>query len=192
MANDVFVNIKDLPELDSISNGSFFIVETSTGTKILDFENLILPSENTSITTTVDSHTTKIDELDTNFTLLSTQFGDLGTNNDTNSQSISTISEEIQTLSNSISALSATSSVYIGKVTITIESGNSQASDLIIPSNTSLQSKDITITPANLYAAKNPAFVYNVTNTGQITIKAAFSGVAATEDATYNLVAFKP
>lgn len=54
------VNIKDLPVIESIDTGNFFIIETEGGTSILDFSNLIITLDNTTFGGTITDNTTNI------------------------------------------------------------------------------------------------------------------------------------
>lgn len=44
--DNIYVNIKELPQLDEMQPGDLLIVETDTGTNVIDFSNFILPPEN--------------------------------------------------------------------------------------------------------------------------------------------------
>lgn len=46
--DNIYVNIKELPQLDQVQPGDLLIVETDTGTNVIDFSNFILPPENTT------------------------------------------------------------------------------------------------------------------------------------------------
>jgi hypothetical protein len=78
------VEIKDLPVIESVNIGDFFIVETVSGTAILDFANFIITPSNTTFENVINQNTTNIlilsSDLDTfkqetnsNFNVLSTQ-----------------------------------------------------------------------------------------------------------------------
>ena len=165
MATEIFINIKDLPEITEPKNGDFILVETSTGTHIIDFKNFIMPTVNTVITTTVEQNTTAIL---------------------TNTTNIATVSSSVTNLSSSMGT-----PLYLGKAQITIAVGNNQASGTVSPAPTNtLVSGDITITPANAYACKYPVYVSNVDNSGVVTIKAGLTG-SATESGIYNIMALR-
>lgn len=204
MANEIFINIKDLPEITEPSNGEYLLIETSTGTHIIDFANFIIPTANTVITAAVEQNTTAILNLSTNYTL--------GDNN--LSSAIDNTNTKIETVSTSVLELSSTVStfqnVYIGKTQITIPYGGSQGSNILSPLSASinLEASDIVITPANGYATKQSAYVTNIDN-GVVTIKGnfykyytnistlstktlvTFEEGLAEEDAVYNLIAIK-
>lgn len=204
MANEIFINIKDLPEITEPSNGEYILIETSTGTHIIDFANFIIPTANTVITTTVEQNTTAILNLSTNYTLadslLSASIDESNTKIETLSTSTLELSSKIETFQN----------VYIGKTQITIPYGGSQGSNILFPlsTNIDLVESDIIITPANGYATKQNAYVSNI-DSGVITIKSNFykyySNITtlstktlvtfeeglAEEDAVYNLMAIK-
>lgn len=46
--DNIYVNIKELPQLDQVQPGDLLIVETDTGTSVIDVNNFILPPENTT------------------------------------------------------------------------------------------------------------------------------------------------
>lgn len=79
------INIKDLPVIESIDAGNFFIIETESGTSILDFSNLIFTLDNTTFGDTITNNTT-------NILILSSDIADLNT---TLSSSISSLSAEV-------------------------------------------------------------------------------------------------
>jgi hypothetical protein len=204
MASEIFINIKDLPEITEPSNGEYLLIETSTGTHIIDFVNFIIPTANTVITTTVEQNTTSILTLSTNYTLadavLSASIDATNTNLETLSTSTLELSSKVNTLQN----------VYIGKTQITIPYGGSQSSNILSPLSTSIDliASDFVITPANQYATKQSAYITNIDN-GVITIKGGFYKQYATivalssktlvtseeglaeEDAVYNVMAIK-
>lgn len=204
MANEIFINIKDLPEITEPSNGEYLLIETSTGTHIIDFANFIIPTANTVITTTVEQNSTAILNLSTNYTA-----GDNAL-----SASIDTTNTKLETLSTSTLELSSTVStfqnVYIGKTQITIPFGGSQGSNILSPLSTSidLAASDFLITPANQYATKQSAYITTI-DSGVVTIKGGFYKLYANisalnsktlitseeglaeEDAIYNVIAIK-
>ena len=194
MATEVFINIKDLPELTQPNNGDYIIIETSTGTHLLDFKNLVLPTANTVITTTVDQNTTAILTNTTNINSISSYLISLSSNISPsisqNTQTITQNTTSIDALQTTVNTLSTKVDglVYIGKTQVTIPTGNFQASNSLTPApTTSIEVKDIIITPANAYASIYPAYVGNVNgvnvniNTGSLS--------AATQDAIYNVMA---
>lgn len=204
MASEIFINIKDLPEITEPSNGEYLLIETSTGTHIIDFANFVIPTANTVITTTVEQNTTAILNLSASYTE-----GDNAL-----SASIDTTNTKLETLSTSILELSGTTSnfqnVYIGKTQITIPFGGSQGSNILSPLSTSidLAASDFIITPANQYATKQSAYITTIDN-GVVTIKGGFYKLYANisalssktlitseeglaeEDAIYNVIAIK-
>ena len=150
-----YINIKELPETLQVTDGDYFIVEQLDGTYILDYSNLILEPEKTAISTLVYANQTDIE-------LLST-----------------TMSEQFVALSDAIDA-SATS-VYIGKATVTIDSGTYNSSFLTPrPSDDvpEITPTDFTITPANAAACRFGSFISEVddstNNRGFFTITANF------------------
>lgn len=58
--NNVFVNVKDLPEVQQINNGDYILVETPNGTSILDFQNFIIGTDNNGLTVAVESNSSDI------------------------------------------------------------------------------------------------------------------------------------
>jgi hypothetical protein len=204
MASEIFINIKDLPEITEPSNGEYLLIETSTGTHIIDFANFVIPTANTVITTAVEQNTNAILNLTTNYTAADNAL----------SANIEDINTKLQTLSTSTTELSNTIStfqnVYIGKTQITIPIGGSQGSNILSPLSTSINlvASDFVITPANQYATKQSASITNVDN-GVVTIKGGFYKHYATilalssktlttyeaglaeEDAIYNVIAIK-
>lgn len=46
--DNIYVNIKELPQLDEMQPGDLLVVETDAGTNVIDFSNFILPPENTT------------------------------------------------------------------------------------------------------------------------------------------------
>ena len=169
MANEIFINIKDLPELTEPTNGEYLLLETSTGTHIIDFANFIIPTANTVITTTVEQNTTAILNLSTGYTI-----GDvaLSSSIDTTNTNIDTLSTFIQDLSSTVGTFQ---NVYLGKTQITIPLGGSQGSNILSPLSTSINlvESDFIITPANQYATKQNAYITTIDN-GVVTIKGGF------------------
>jgi hypothetical protein len=92
------INIKDLPVIESIDVGDFFIVETEGGTSILDFSNLIITLDNTTFGGIVTNNTT-------NILILSADIAELDT---TLSARISSLSAEV-VRTNTFSTFSYTS-----------------------------------------------------------------------------------
>jgi len=195
MASEVYINIKDLPELTEINNGEYIIVETSTGTHIINFENFLLPINNTVITTTVNqnasafntsvtdlslnltSNSIKIDTLSTNLTTVSALATDLNSNASITDSTISTLSTNLNTLSTSYNTfkntLNSISNTYISKIQITIPIGSNQESGVVTLDPTyNYGIHNILISPANKYASTYSVYpsVFN-TSTGLITLK---------------------
>ena len=210
MASEIYINIKDLPELTEINNGDYIIVETNTGTHILNFENLLIPTENSVISTTVSS----------NALAFSSYINDLSSNIDTLNNNTNTISSNFNTLSTSYedykNSLSSIAATKIKNGTITIAKGNYMGS-IVLVTTPSYEENNILITPANKYAALFPAYIDSLntnTQTGLITIKGSFNNtiptatfnaatstvsvtlnkvdIPAEEDAVYNVFVIKP
>lgn len=187
MATDVYVNIKDLPEITEINNGEYILVETPTGTHTIDFKNFVLPPDNTVITSVVSSNAAAIGDLNTKVNNLSTT---VDTNNnvlssaiDLNTASLSTL---ITTLCDKVGLLSP---IYIGKCSVKIIGGNINStnfgSNVILPATNrpEILASDIMVFPANEYASLNPVYVseYN-TSSGLVTLKGDFK----TKTITFN------
>lgn len=169
MASEVYINIKDLPELSQINNGDYIIVETSTGTHILNFENLLMPTQNTVITTTVNQNASAFNSYVTN---LSTNLDTLFSSTDTLSSDLGTLSASYEENKNSLSALANT---YIAYGLATIKEGDYTAS-IVIDAGTNYNSNNILISPVNKYAALYPAYVDTInSSTNLITLRGTFN-----------------
>lgn len=150
------INIKDLPEIQSVSNGDYLIVESTDGTYIIDYENFIIGPENTTLTASVEQNATDIASVS------------------------ATASTQIQSLSTEM--YSTFSRVYVGRATIQIDSGISNSA-LLSPrppvDMDSILPTDVIITPANADACKYPAYLSFIDNTeesrGYLTITAPFT-----------------
>jgi hypothetical protein len=177
MATEVFINIKDLPEITEIANGQYIPVETNTGTHIIDFKNLLLPSDNTLITATVTQNINAITTLtNTVDTLSATTFSTI----DNLSASLTT---NFNNLSSTVGSITTNFSngVYnfVTKALISIPINNSSSSNVVSPFNptaATLSTNDFIVIPTNIYAAKYPVYVANYDQTnGNITITGVFS-----------------
>lgn len=190
MATEVFLNIKDLPESTQPNNGDYFLIETATGTQLLNFQNLTIPSANTVITTTVEQNSTAIYTNTTTIGILSTAISDLKlTTSQTSAASLQNTTD-IATINTSVNTISSlvTNLVYIGKAQITIPTGNLQASFNLSPTPTKiLTTEDIQVTPANAYASTKPVYVDSVINSSVTIVMAT----AAASNAIYNIAAIK-
>lgn len=207
MATEVYINIKDLPELSQINNGDYILVETSTGTHTLNFENLLLPIENTVITTTVNQNASAFNSY---FSNLSSNLESLFTGNDTISSNLEILSTKQETTYQNISNMvSSVSGIKIKNDTATIKQGDYSTS-IVINIGVAFDSENILITPQNKYAALYPAYIDSVDPaTNLISIKGTFntqiasfntalstvslntSYIAAEEDAIYNVFVIK-
>jgi hypothetical protein len=169
MATEVYINIKDLPELTQVNNGDYILIETSTGTHILNFENLLLPTQNTVITTTVNQNASAFT---TAVTDLSTAANTLFNNTDTVSANLQTLSASYETNKNSLSALANT---YIASGLVRIKTGDSTGT-IVINAGSQYNSNNILISPANKYAALYPAYIDNINSTTNlITLRGTFN-----------------
>lgn len=187
MATDIYINIKDLPELSQLNNGDYILVETSTGTHTLNFQNLLLPIENTVITATVNQNASAFASYVVN---LSSDIDLLYTNTEYISSNLELLSSSTQTdieLVNSnfttvVNNLSGISNAKIKNSQVTIKQGDNSAST-IIAVESRIDSNNILITPVNKYAALYPAYLDAFDSfTGLITIKGTFK----TQIATFN------
>lgn len=174
MATEVFVNIKDLPEITEMNNGEYILVETPTGTHIIDFKNFVLPIDNTIITTTVSSHATAIANLNTQFGALSTNTSiSLSNLSATHDNDVAKLTTKFDTLSTKVDLLNP---LYIGKCTITIKMDSKEGSANLTPSTlrpSTLTIDDVMVFPANEYASKNPVYVSEYSD-GLVKIKGSF------------------
>jgi len=71
------VNIKNLSEAEIIKSGDYIVIETSSGTQILDFKNFTIDTGNTSFASTLSTHTT---DLSSNYSLIQQLSGTVGAN----------------------------------------------------------------------------------------------------------------
>ena len=63
----VFTNVADLDEIDEIQNGDYIVVESSDGTRIINFENFLIPIENTTFEQTIEDIQLNINSLSSNY-----------------------------------------------------------------------------------------------------------------------------
>lgn len=199
MANDVFINITDLQSITEVADGDYIIVETPAGTRIIDFKDFIVPNKNILLSSTVSENTTAIinnkSQIDATLAIINTNLEQVSGNSFSQSRSNLLFTETVSsTLDTKINTLS--SKIYVLKTQVTIPLNNTSKDFTVIPTYTlELKSQDLSITPANKYAASNSAYVSNISynstnNTNIITITAPFSGNPATakEDAIYNVM----
>jgi len=69
---NLYYNVKELPQAYNISSGDFLLVENSTGTNIIDFSNFVITLDNTTFGTTITTNTTNIAALSSTVSSLST------------------------------------------------------------------------------------------------------------------------
>jgi hypothetical protein len=199
MAKDIFINITDLQSVTEVADGDYIIVETPAGTRLIDFKDFIVPNKNILLSSTVSDNTTAIisnkSELDASIAIINTTLDQISGNSFSQTRSTLLFTETVSsTLDTKINTLS--SKIYVSKNQVTIPTNNSSKDFTIIPTyNLELKSQDLSITPANQYAALNSAYVSNISynstnNTNTITITAPFSGTPATakENAIYNVM----
>jgi hypothetical protein len=150
-----YINIKELPETLQVTDGDYLIVEQLDGTYILDYSNLILEPEKTAISTLVYANQTDIETLSA---AMDTQLSAMSAAIDAN-----------------------VTNVYIGKATVTIDSGTYNSSFLTPrPSDDvpEITPSDFIIMPANLVACRFGGFISEVDdstdNRGFFTVTAGF------------------
>jgi hypothetical protein len=97
---NTYINIKELPEINDVIAGDYLIVETSSGTSIINYENFLVTLDNTTFSDVITNNTT-------NIIALSTQVKTLSSNSATISQ-LSSLNTSVQTLCNN----TATSSQF--------------------------------------------------------------------------------
>lgn len=142
MASEVYINIKDLPELSEIGNGDYIIVETSTGTHTINFENFLIPTQNTVLTTVVEQNAT----------------------------TLTTVASSLTNNINSVKA--ELSSIFINTKQVQISTGTNTVSEILFSGRTDISPQNIIISPYNRYAAECPAYVDSInTGTGMVTIR---------------------
>lgn len=167
MATEVFINIKELPEVTELTFGDYVLIETVNGTHILDYKNLVLPESNTLVTNRVGLLENSLSSFQATF---NTGYNKIVTDNTSISSNFDALSSKIST--NSL--------LYYGKATIIINANNTEGSNNLYPApNDSIldliSENDIIIFPRNAYAAKYPAYVSNIDkSTGIITINGTF------------------
>lgn len=149
------VNIKDLPETLQVTDGDYFVVEQLDGTYILDYANFILEPEKTAISTLVYSHSDDIEALS------------------------AAMNAELSALSAYVEA--NMTKVYIGKATVTVDSGTYNSA-FLSPRPTSdvpeITPTDFIITPANASAGRFAGYISFVDdstdNRGFFSVAASF------------------
>lgn len=142
--NNVFINIKDLPEVQQVNNGDYLVVETQDGTSIIDFQNFIIGSENNGLTVAVESNANAI----------------LGVSAATDTA--------LQELSSNI--LSTLNRIYYGKAQVVISNGTEGVAILSPrPSDDvgEILPEDVIIVPANEDAIKYGGYATLVDNTDE-------------------------
>ena len=214
MANEVFINIKDLPQLTEINNGDYIVVETSTGTHIIDFLNFLIPPANNVLTTTVSDNTTAVINISSVVVDNSNKIDSLSTDltNSVNT-TVGALADTIDQLAAAVVNLSYyntyNGTLYMGKCQISINAGSKTGVNILFPvlstTGVTLDKMDILVTPANLYASRFGVFVDDVTSTSVVRLKGGFTrydvsgsppsitlvDIPAEQDALYNVIAFK-
>ena len=140
--NNVFINIKDLPEIQQVNNGDYLVVETQDGTSIIDFQNFIIGNENNGLTVAVESNANAI----------------LGVSAATDTA--------LQELSSNI--LSTLNRIYYGKAQVVISNGT-EGIAILSPRPSEdvgeILPEDVIIVPANEDAVKYGGYATLVDNT---------------------------
>ena len=67
---EFYINIRSLPQVYDINSGDFLMVETATGTNIIDFADVVFTLDNTNFKSLIESHTTAITDLSSAVTQL--------------------------------------------------------------------------------------------------------------------------
>lgn len=70
---NTYLNIKELPEINDVINGDFMIIETPSGTSIIDYQNFLVTLDNTTFGDLITQNTTDIATLSTSFSTLSSE-----------------------------------------------------------------------------------------------------------------------
>lgn len=96
---DIYINIKELPLINQVQAGDFFIVETTRGTNIVDFSNIILPPENVTFYGDIEQLQADVQGLSTLYVLqnalITTVSGILDTKIDTTSADLQMTIDEL-------------------------------------------------------------------------------------------------
>ena len=70
--DNIYVNIKELPQLDEVQPGDLLIVETDAGTNVIDFSNFILPPQNVTFYGEIIQLQTEVEALSTSISTTTT------------------------------------------------------------------------------------------------------------------------
>lgn len=211
MATEVYINIKDLPELSEINNGDYILVETAEGTHTINFENFILPTENTLLTTTVEQNAITLREATSAISILSTKVDGLSVSvNDLDGSNLPT---KITSISNELVSVSTelgfqikdvsdrfTAGIavinkelegyFINSKQFTISSGGNSSTEILFAGRNDISQEHIMISPYNRYAADHPAYVDNLNMAaGTVTIRTLCAALLDT--AIYNVFVMK-
>lgn len=140
--NNVFINIKDLPEVQQVNNGDYLVLETQDGTSIIDFQNFLIGNENNGLTVAVESNANSI----------------LGVSAATDAA--------LQALSANI--LSTLNRIYYGKAQVAISNGT-EGIAILSPRPSEdvgeILPEDVIVVPANEDAAKYLGYATLIENT---------------------------
>ena len=79
MASDNQIKITNLPKASEVKSGDYIILETGTGTAILDYKDFIIGSDNVTFWTRLSGNTTNIKALSTTQTSLSSELASFRT-----------------------------------------------------------------------------------------------------------------
>jgi hypothetical protein len=174
MAQDVFINITDLPQATEARAGDYFIIETSTGTQIINFSDIIIPIDNTLITPLVTTNKSNIDSLTLSATDLYTHIG--STNSELSSLKSDLLSLQSQTgslptktdtdtitasISDLVTKTNQLEASLDNKIFKSIQSisilQNARTTSLLldVPETLDIQIEDIIIIPKNNYSVEN-------------------------------------
>jgi hypothetical protein len=101
IGDNIYVNIKELPSIDEVQPGDYLIVETDTGTNIIDFTNVVLPPENVTFYGDIEDLQSDVfalsSAIDDNTTTINTISAVLGTSV---TSAVTSVTTQITTLSN--------------------------------------------------------------------------------------------
>jgi len=179
MAQDIFINIADLPQASEITAGDYFIVENAAGTQIINFADIIIPVENTLITPLVETNTKNIESLTLSaekineslleFTTVNNSITSINSNintikaditsivsrNDSMDSTSSTLSSKILTLEEQLTNLATSNNSFIRQHKISFPRNSTVLTimfDQYYDNMSQISEADIMFVPVNEYA----------------------------------------
>lgn len=109
MATPSIFNVKDLPQSPEIANGDFFIVETPSGTMLLDYKNMIVGLDNITfgpLLSAMDNDISSLSaQLNNEVAILNSEIADLSAT--VNGQVTGGFQDQLNTLNSQVTALQA-------------------------------------------------------------------------------------